>query len=400
MTRSDGAAPAKVLWAIKGLGPGGAETLLVSAARVADRERFTFEACYVVPWKRQLVPQLEEHGVTVHPLSPGEAVSRDWPLRLRALLRRGGYDVVHAHSPLVAAVARLVIRTLPRTHRPGLVTTEHSVWQQLQRPTRVLNALTCRLDDVRLAVSRPVHESMWPPFRSGVQVLLHGIVPSDTAVPPGTRERLRAELDLPADAVVACTVANLRPQKGYEDLLSAARQAADSCDALYFLSVGQGVQEQELKVLHRQLGLGDRFRFLGHRTDVMEILTASDIFVMSSRFEGFPVAVMEAMAVGLPVVATDVGGLPDALTPGVEGLLTPPHDPGALADAVVRLARDSDTRRRMSQAAARRAVGYDISRTQRSLERYYDEAAARRARPRGTRGSPRLQPSHPRAGAT
>jgi len=399
MTPAEGAAPLKILWAIKGLGPGGAETLLVSAARVADRQRFTFDACYVVPWKHQLVSQLERHDVQVHALSGGTAVARDWPIRLRQLIRTGGYDVIHAHSPLVASVARLASLTLPKSRRPGLVTTEHSVWQQLQAPTRLVNAATCRLDDVRLAVSRPVLESMWRPLRKGVDVLLHGIVPADTAVRPGTRERIRAELGLPAGAVVSCTVANLRAQKGYEDLLSAARLAADVTQNLYFVSVGQGVQEQELKQRHRDLGLGDRFRFLGHRTDVMEILAASDLFVMSSRFEGFPVAVMEAMAAGLPVVATSVGGLPDAVTMGVDGILTPPADPNALAEAVLRLAKDPEERRRMSRAASKAAERYDLNRTQRTLERHY-EAAARRRRVRGTRGSLLLRRSRPQGEAT
>jgi glycosyltransferase involved in cell wall biosynthesis len=385
MTPATGAAPLKILWAIKGLGPGGAETLLVSAARVADRQRLQFDACYVVPWKQQLVGDLEAEGVRVHALSSGPSVDRTWPLRLRRLIRDGGYDVVHAHSPLVAAAARVAVRSLPRAQRPGLVTTEHSVWQQLQPLTRLVNAATCRLDDVRLAVSRPVHESMWPPFRKGVEVLLHGIVPSDTAVAAGTRERQRAELGLPADAVVACTVANLRAQKGYEDLLSAARKVADTTDDVYFLSVGQGVQEQELRQRHVELGLGDRFQFLGHRTDVMQILAASDIFVMSSRFEGFPVAVMEAMSVGMPVVATSVGGLPDAVSSGVDGILTPPADPAALADAVLRLAEQPEVRRRMAGAASKKAERYDINRTLRSLERHYEQAARLRRAP-GNRG--------------
>jgi glycosyltransferase involved in cell wall biosynthesis len=381
MTPAAGAAPLKILWAIKGLGPGGAETLLVSAARVADRQRLRFDACYGVPWRKQLVDDLEAEGVRVHALSGGASVDRTWPLKLRRLIRHGGYDVVHAHSPLVAAAARVAVLSLPRGQRPGLVTTEHSVWQQLQPLTRLANAATCLLDDVRLAVSRPVHESMWPPFRGGVEVLLHGIVPSDTHVAAGTRERMRSELGLPMDATVVCTVANLRAQKGYEDLLCAARKVADVGREVYFISVGQGVQEQELRQLHAELELGNRFRFLGHRTDVMQILAASDVFVMSSRFEGFPVAVMEAMSAGLPVVATRVGGLPEAVTDGVDGILTPPGDPAALADAVLRLAERPDERRRMAGAASSKAERYDINRTVRTLERHYERAARRRLAP-------------------
>jgi hypothetical protein len=170
----------RVLWAIKGLGPGGAEGLLVTSARTADHDTFHLAACYVEPVKDQLVGRLEELGVEVHSLAGREGKVL-WPWRLRRLLRSWRPEVVHFHSPLVAAVGRLVALTVPG--RPRLMSTEHNVWQRYASPTRLLNALTCRLDDVRLAVSQTVASSMWERCRARSEVLVHGILLEDASVP-------------------------------------------------------------------------------------------------------------------------------------------------------------------------------------------------------------------------
>jgi L-malate glycosyltransferase len=118
--------PLRVLWVIKGLGPGGAEQLLVNHAGVRDREAFEYEAAYLVPVKRHLVPQLEALGVPVHALDAPREWDPRWAWRLRTRLRNHPVDVVHGHSPYVAAVTRLIVRTLPRGARPALVYTEHN----------------------------------------------------------------------------------------------------------------------------------------------------------------------------------------------------------------------------------------------------------------------------------
>ncbi len=151
--------PVRVLWLVKGLGPGGAEQLLVSSARVADHSRFTYHAAYVRPDKDQLVPQLAASGVPATLLGGGRWGQLWWPWRLRRLI--AGFDVVHAHSPLVAGVARVAARTIPAGRRPVTVSTEHNVWANFSPPTRMLNAVTAGLDERRWAVSDEVRRSMW-----------------------------------------------------------------------------------------------------------------------------------------------------------------------------------------------------------------------------------------------
>lgn len=367
----------RVLWLVKGLGPGGAEMLLVSSARVADLQRFHFEAAYVLPWKDRLVPRLEALGIATHCLGRRTADLR-WVLALRALLVRGRFDVVHLHSPLVAGVARLVVRTLPRSRRPAVVSTEHNTWSSFALPTRLLNALLCLGDAQRFAVSEDVRQSVWPALRGGVQTLVHGVVLEDAAASRDRREAVRRELGVADGEVLIVTVANYRAQKSYPDLLQAAATVLAEQPRARFIAVGQGPLEADIVARHAELGLGDRFRLLGYRADVSDLLGASDVFTLASVHEGFPIALMEALAAGVPVVATAVGGIPDAVVPGVNGLLAPAGQPQELAAALARMVGDDALRTACAAGALRTGAGFDIRHAVRRLEQAYTAAAAQR----------------------
>lgn len=135
------------------------------------------------------------------------------------------------------------------------------------------------------------------------------------------------------------TVANLRPEKSHETLVAAAAILAGSCPELRVQVVGDGSRRGELEALARARGVAGVMEFLGHRDDVPALLAEADIFVLPSRSEAFPNGAIEAMASGLPVIASAVGGLRDLIDHGRTGLLVPPADPEALADAVRSLVR-------------------------------------------------------------
>ena len=363
----------RVLWLVKGLGPGGAEQLLLLAAGVTDRARFDYRLSYVRADKTHLVPELKAIGVLPERLGAGSTRRGGWILDLRRAMSSA--DVVHAHSPVLASVARLVARTIRPSRRPAVVTTEHNEWTSHRTPTRVLNGLTAPLDAHHWAVSDQVRQTVWPSRRDGYEVLIHGIDPGSVRPGPLARDRLRSDLGVADDEVLSLTVANLRRNKDYPTLLRAARVALDAEPGLRFAAVGQGPLAQEVAALHTTLGLGDRFLLLGFRRDVHDLMAAADVFTLASAHEGLPVAVMEAFAHGLPVVATAVGGLPQQVTDGVQGLLVPPGRPEALADALLTLARDPGLRARMGAAALSRAADYDIRRAVREQERVYAELA-------------------------
>ena len=363
--------PIRVRWLVKGLGPGGAERLLVAAAGAHDRDAFTFDVDYLLPWKDALVPEIQALGVAARCLEVRDERDVRWANRLRTHLHDDPVDILHAHSPYPAGIARLVVRTLPRAVRPRVVYTLHNTFGSFSPPTRVLNGLTLPMDAADIAVSREVHATMWPRLQRRTEVVVHGVQLEQVRAQGGEREQVRAELGIESDELVIATIANFRAQKDYPNLLAAARDLIDRGVAARIVAIGQGPLEAEMRARHDQLDLGDRVLLLGQRDDAMRVLAACDVFTMASDNEGLPVAIMEALALGLPVVATAVGGIPEAITDGVEGLLVPPSRPDALADAWARLAADPALRTRMAEAARGSADRFDIANAVRRIEAIY-----------------------------
>ncbi len=374
--------PVRVLWLIKGLGPGGAEQLLVNQAKVRNTQRFEVEAAYLVPWKHHLTAELAESGVAATCLEGAREWDLRWAWRLRRRLRDAPVDVIHNHSPYVAAVTRVVVRTLPKERRPALVYTEHNRWPRHARATRLLNRLTFGLDDAQLSVSDDVRDTIPPNLAEAVETLVHGVVLDDVRRAAAARPQMRAELGIGDDEVVVGIVANYRREKAYGDWLAAARRAIDTSPVpLRFVSVGQGPLEEEMRARHAELRLGDRVQLLGYRDDAVRVMSAFDLFTLASLHEGLPVSLMDALALGLPVVATRVGGIPQAVTDGVEAVLVPPQQPDLLAEAIVSVASDPERRKEMSEAAVARSEAFDIAAATRHLERLYAETAAARRAP-------------------
>ena len=364
------------MWLIKGLGPGGAERLLVGAARRHDRDRFRLSVAYLLPWKDHLRAELEREAVTATCLEARGIGDPRWPMRLRALLRADPPDIVHIHSPAVAPIARLALHTLPAARRPRSVSTEHNSWRSHRWATRTLNTLTTPLDSASLVVSAEARASVPPRIRGRFETVTHGIVLDDAALARAQRAAYRAELGFTDDDLVVITVANHRRHKCWPDVLAAARIVADGDRRVQFLGVGQGPDTDEITARHAELGLAGRYRLLGHRTDVLPLLAASDVFLLASAHEGLPVAVMEAMAMGLPVVATAVGDVPTIVADGVTGRLVPTGRPDLLAAAVLDLARDPELRATMAASTLQRAEDLDIGRAVRRIEDVYELVAS------------------------
>ncbi len=370
-----GAEPIRVLWLIKGLGPGGAERLLVAAAAHRDRTRFAVTCAYLLPWKDRLVPELEALGVPTHCLDVHDERDPRWAVRLRTLLRAEPVDVVHAHSPYPAGIGRIVARTLPGRVRPRFVYTLHNTWGSFARPTRELNGWTMPLDAADLAVSEVVRATVPERLRARTETVVHGI-DLDAVRAAADRAGARAELGLGPDEVVVGTVANFRAQKDYPNLLAAAVELRRRGEPVRLVAVGQGPLEAEIRAEHARLGLGDRVLLLGERADAVRVMSACDAFVLASDNEGLPVAVMEALALGLPIVGTDVGGMPEAVD-AENGVLVPPRDPVALADAVVTVATDPVRRAALAEGARASSGRFDVVRTVRRVEAIYTAVAGR-----------------------
>lgn len=387
----------RVLWLTKGLGRGGAEQLLVNCARHVDHERFEVEVAYVLPWKDALVPALRDAGVRVHCLGdrtgpdggradPGDPAGgaaaradRAWPLRLRRLVAARGYDLVHTHMPVPAVAARVLLR-----RGIALVHTEHNLWHRYRTPTRLANSWTYRRNSAVIAVSKAVAETIAPTRlprgRADVEplrVVYHGPDLGGVIQGAGGRERARRLLDLDPDAFTYGVVANFTPKKDHMGLLEAHALLRREEPSARLVLIGLGPLEAQLRERASRTDLAGSVVFTGSRGDVPELLPAFDVFALGSRQEGLPVALMEAMATGLPVVVTDVGGMPEIVTDGVEGRVVRSEDPAALAAALAEAAADPARRRAWGKAARLRSEQFDVAGAQARIEDVYREVLRR-----------------------
>ncbi|MGH9197935.1 MAG: glycosyltransferase, partial [Acidimicrobiia bacterium] len=297
-----------------------------------------------------------------------------WALRLRALVRSRGIDLLHIHSPLPAAGGRLV---LPG-RSPRIVYTEHNIWSRYHPATRWANLLTFRSNDHVFAVSKEVARSIQYPSAlrflrlPPVEVLYHGLDPRAVAGWGGPAD-IRAEMGIPPDALVVGTVANLKTHKGHEYLLQAASEVRREMPKAHFVFVGQGPLEHELKLRAKRLGLDDTVTFFGYREDAPAVAGSFDVFALPSLHEGLPIALIEAMALGRPVIATRVGGIPEVITDQEHGLLVPPRDSRALAAGIVRLLKDRSESDALGRRAKERAAAFDIRTAVARTEALYEE---------------------------
>jgi glycosyltransferase involved in cell wall biosynthesis len=254
------------------------------------------------------------------------------------------------------------------------VYTEHNLWARYHPVTYLANRMTYGRNDHVFAVSEEVRTSIRVSLGTRpapvVETLYQGLEPSAAGLweqPDG----VRGELGISPDAPLAGTVGSLTPKKSHETLLRATRLARRSLPDLRVAVVGQGPMAGALHRRAAELAVEDAVAFVGYREDAARVASAFDVFVLSSRHEGLPVALLEAMAAGRPVVATRVGGVPEVVRDGGEGILVPPGDPEALAAAMVTVLVDSDLQARLGEAARRRAADFDIRRTVRRHEEVY-----------------------------
>lgn len=268
-------------------------------------------------------------------------------VRLQRLVAADEPDLLHVHlsSPVEAFPALMAARW---GGARCVVTTEHApTWSPLERPySRAAKRTTSR--SLRAVIALSESDAAYLKGKFGVPERILAVIPNGVPIPerlPSRREA-RSRLGLPEGAILAGFAGALEEKKGIRDLLEAARLCALPDLALAF--AGEGSLELELR--RSDPGSAPRF-VLGRLEEMGTFLAALDLFVLPSHQEAMPLALLEALAAGLPVVATRVGGIPEAIRDGVTGLLASPANPGEIADRMVRLARDPELSRRLGAAA-------------------------------------------------
>jgi len=340
---------------------GGERVLLDLAACLKQRGH---EVLAVSPAPGPLPEALQALGAPVEIIPFGKTYDFGAVFRLTRFLRRRRPDVLHSHSMLTSILCRPA-GALARV--PVSISTEHLTMELARggrgkgrverakaRYYRLLDNLTSRFNQAVVAVSQAVKDDL---IEQGMEESRVVVIRNGIEIPPcdpAAGLRLRAELMIAPGAPVVGSVGRLSPQKDYPTFLSALRLTASEFPAARFLIAGEGPLQASLIQQSLRLGLEGKIFFLGHRRNLSQVYSALDVFVLSSRWEGLPLVVLEAMAAGKPVVATAVPGTAEAMVEGKTGFLVALGDHSALADKIQRLLSDGELRRRMGEAGRRR----------------------------------------------
>lgn len=280
--------------------------------------------------------------------------------RIAGLCRRRGYQILYMHTAhalsigLWAALFNRRLRTaaVRRVDFP----IRRNPLSRIKYRTRMLDRIVAISENVRrVLLADGIPPEKITVIRSGIDI--HRF---DEARPdPG----LRASLGMGEGDVLVGTAAAMVGHKDYPNLLRAAEMVVAGEPGVHFAAAGTGPMEGRIHRLAEDLDLEGRFHFLGRREDMGGFLRSLDVFVLASRMEGLGTATLEAMSVGLPVVGTDAGGIPEIIEDGVCGLVVPRENPADLARAIRRLCVDSGLRKRFGEASLERVRRFDIDTT-------------------------------------
>lgn len=287
--------------------------------------------------------------------SPAHSIAA---LRLAHLIRQERFQIVHSHmfwSSLFASPIAWLCRV------PVVVETLHGTeawrkgWKASNTIDRVVNQFVSKHVAVCESDARFLTNKKEVPADK-IVTIHNGINAQKLAVAPNARQSIRHAIGARETDCVLITVARFHKGKGHRVLLEAMQQLAGRYRQAKLVLVGEGEEQAEMRQLCQSLGIADRVRFAGFQPNVGEWLSAADINVLPTFYEGFPLTVLEAMASGLPTVASNVGGIPEAIEDGFSGMLVPAGSSTDLAAAVSTLIADADLRQRLGCAARQRAL--------------------------------------------
>jgi len=346
----------RVWHVITSLTVGGAERLVLSAVRGLPSDRYEHAICCLAE-PGALAPEAAAAGVPVFCLGTFPGLRHPLAFaRLVSLIRRAAPTIVHTHLQAANLYGRLAARI---AGVPIVIATEHNVYTQKARRYVMIERLLARRTDVLIAVSPAVRQFLAAQLAlpvSAIRVVRNGVAAA--APSPERVAALRARVE--GRGAVIATVASLTPKKGHEFLLRAIALLAERGVACCALLAGDGPERARLASLASRLGVSDAVIFLGALPGSADVLAAADLFVLPSIAEGLPLALLEAMQAGRAVVATAVGGVPELIQSGVNGLCVPAADASALADAIAQLAAAPELRASLGEEA-RRTVARDYT---------------------------------------
>ena len=340
--------PVKVLHLMQGLEVGGLEYMVVSLLKGLNSTRYQrFICCYDT--SGELAKSLNG-DIGIHLLKRRQGIDYTYPFKLAALLKRESIQILHLHNS-TALFYGVIAGKIARV--PIVVYTEHArdVFPNIK--VRISDKLLSLFTDKVIVVSDYLKKNLieyeW--FNpSKIMTIYNGVDETKFKIESNTGE-IRDRLGLSAASKIIGIVARLDPIKNHKSAIKAIRLIVERFSNAVLLIVGDGPLRGELEHFVRQCKLEKHVVFLGTRTDVHQLLSIMDIFILCSTSEGMPVTLLEAMAAGRPIVATDVGGVSEVIEHGKNGLLIEPNSHELLADAILDLLTNKEKAQRMGLSA-------------------------------------------------
>jgi glycosyltransferase involved in cell wall biosynthesis len=354
-------------------GPGGAEQMLLHLGETLRDRGHTVLPVLPSEGEGWLGDRCRELGMPPAHFKLRSPVDPLCVAGLVSLLRRSGTDVVHSHEFTMAVYGTAATRLLGRPH---VITLHGGRYFEAKRRRRMSLRWACRRSRP-VTVSSAARDVYAESLGLGAESI--SVIPNGVPIRSGDGTRVREELGLGPAEFLMVAVGNLYPVKGHSVLLHALAQLASVTpgSSWQVAIVGRGDEEAALTTLAAGLGLDDRVQLLGYRADVPDILAAADAFVMPSLSEGMPLALLEAMFAAKPVVASEVGGVPEVVRSGREALLVPPGDPTSLRRAIQLVFSDTHLRKELGSNALRRAEErYTLAAMTDAYEGLYTRAVA------------------------
>jgi len=345
----------KILHIIKSLGRGGAETLLPETLKLHNSDKFEFHYIYFLPWKDQMVDSILNEGGQVTCLSASNNVKllQQYPAVIN-YCKKHTIDLIHCHLPWSGFLGRIVYS---KTKIP-VVYTEHNIQERYHILTKSLNKFSFNKQSLALGVSKDVTRSITENISPSIPVktLLNGVNTKKFQRDVLKGNVIRNKFKIPENALVIGNLAVFRDQKNIPDWLYAFKKISDKVENVFGLLVGAGPLENEIKVLVSSLGLEKKVILPGLQTDTVSYFSAMDIFMMSSEFEGLPIALLEAMSMKCAVVSTKAGGVVEVIRDTKDGILCEVGDIESLSNSTLSLIQNASVRENFQKAARLRVI--------------------------------------------
>lgn len=349
----------RILHLIKSLGRGGAEMLLPETIALHDRNRFEFHCIYFLPWKNQMVSYLEDAGVTVTCMQATNNIRIMTKARaISQYCRQHQIDLIHCHLPWAGFVGRVVQRL---TNIP-VIYTEHNKQERYNKITARLNKFSFNWQQLAIAVSDDVAASIKKNIAPSIPVLtvLNGVNTQKFRRDERKGNLLREQFGIDGQDIVIGTVAVFRFQKRLELWLEVMKVITDKFPNVRGVIVGDGPLKDEIIEKRKALQLEDKVIMPGLQTNTIDWYSCMDVFMMSSVFEGLPIALLEAMSCGCAIVSTTAGGVKEVIRQSKDGLLCD-VDEWLLMSTLVEPLIANEKKLAEFQEAARRRVSESFS---------------------------------------